>query len=398
MNFEYTEEEQKFINRVRDFIAQEAKKDYADEVMAPEREGHAQLADSPERREFFRHLADAGFLGLSWSAEFGGQEKSGLYDYLVNEELAAVGSPLIGKGVGIIGQALIHHGSEKLKQEFLPQILKGDIEFALGYSEPGAGSDLASLKLKAERDGEGFRMNGQKIFNTSAHFADWYWVAARTDANGKSKYDGITLFLMPMKSEGLTVREIKTMADHRTNEVFFDDAWVHEDYVVGEVGKGWSYMCEALDYERFTLFTFSPLKNKFDALLELLKISKRQGKKLIEKDSVRRKVARLSTKLETAKMLQRQVICAAAKGDIPTVESAMCKLYCTELGQEICDTAIDLLGYEALLSEGAEDALLAGKWENALRATVVDTIGGGSSQVQKNIIARRHLSLPNPNL
>jgi alkylation response protein AidB-like acyl-CoA dehydrogenase len=397
MNFEYTKKETIFINRVRFFIEEEAKKEYAAEVMAPEREGHAQLADSPERREFFRQLAKAGFLGLSWPSEFGGQEKSGLYDYLVNEELAAVGAPLIGKGVGIIGKSLIHHGSEKLKREFLPQILKGDIEFALGYSEPGAGSDLASLKLKAERDGDGFRFNGQKTFNTSAHFADWYWVAARTNANGKSKYEGITLFLMPMDSKGLTVKEIKTMADHRTNEVFFDDVWVHQDYVVGEVGQGWSYMCEALDYERFTLFAFSPLKNKFDIIFELLKITQRNGEPLLELDSVRRKIARLSTKLEVAKMLQRRVICAAEKGNIPTVESAMCKLYCTELGQEICDTAMGILGSESLLSAGAEGAPLNGKWENALRATVVDTIGGGSSQVQKNIIARRHLKLPNPN-
>jgi alkylation response protein AidB-like acyl-CoA dehydrogenase len=399
MNFDYTAEEQQFIERVRAFLAQEAEKDpeYVAEVMAPRREGHAQLADSPERREFCRQLANAGLLGLSWDKEYGGQELPGIYDYLVNEELAAVGSPLIGKGVGIIGQCLIHHGSEKLKREFIPQILAGDIEFALGYSEPGAGSDLASLKLRAERDGNGFRFNGQKTFNTSAHFADWYWVAARTNPNGKSKYDGITLFIMPMNSEGITVKEIETMADHRTNEVFFDDVWVHEDYVVGEVDKGWSYMCEALDYERFTLFTFSPLQSKFDKLLENLKDTQRDGKALIEVDHVRRRIARLSTKLEAARVHQRRVICAANKGDVPTVESAMCKLVCTELAQEISDTAMDLLGADALLSEGAVFAPEDGKWENAVRATVVDTIGGGSSQVQKNIVSKRHLNLPNPN-
>lgn len=397
MNFEFTEPEQEFIDRVRAFIKAESAKPYADEVMAPEREGHAQLADSPERREFCRNLAAAGFLGLSWPKEYGGQELPGIYDYFVNEELAAVGAPLIGKGIGIIGQSLIHHGSDKLKREFLPRILAGDIEFALGYSEPGAGSDLASLKLKAVREAKGFLLNGQKTFNTSAHFADWYWVAARTNANTDSKYQGITLFLMPMNSEGITVREIETMADHRTNDVFFDDVWVDEDYVVGEVDKGWIYMCQALDYERFALFTFNPVKNKLDALTELLRITERDGRPLLNDDAIRRRLARLATKVETAKMLQRRVICTAAKGQVPTVEAAMYKLYGTELGQEICDAAMDCLGADALLSAGAQGAPMNGKWENALRATVVDTIGGGSSQIQKNIIARRHLGLPNPN-
>lgn len=399
MNFDYTEQQQAFIQRVREFVHKQTLKDpsYVAETMAPRREGHAQLADSEQRRQFCRELAKENLLGLSWSKEYGGQELPGIYDYLVNEELAAVGAPLIGKGVGIIGQSLLHHGSEKLKAEFIPQILAGDIEFALGYSEPGAGSDLASLKLRCERDGEGFRLNGQKTFNTSAHFADWYWVAARTNSKGKSKYDGITLLLMPMKIQGISVKEIETMADHRTNEVFFDDVWVHQDYVVGEVDKGWTYMCEALDYERFTLFTFSPLQNKFDILLENLKEAKRDGKSLVEFDHVRRRIARLSTKLEAARVHQRRVICAANKGNAPTIESAMCKLVCTELAQEISEASIDLLGADAVLSEGASFAPEDGKWENALRATVVDTIGGGSSQVQKNIVAKRHLRLPNPN-
>ncbi|NIB38968.1 acyl-CoA dehydrogenase [Pseudomaricurvus alkylphenolicus] len=397
MNFEFSEPEQRFIDRVRAFIAREAEKNYADEVMAPEREAHSQLADSPERREFCRQLAAEGLLGLSWPKEYGGQELPGIYDYFVNEELAAVGAPLIGKGIGIIGQTLIEKGTEKQKQYFLPKILAGEIEFALGYTEPGAGSDLASLQLKAQRDGDGFRLNGQKTFNTSAHFADWYWLAARTDNSGPSKYHGITLFLIPMDSKGISVSEIETMACHRTNEVFFDDVRVSAADVVGEVDKGWELMCQALDYERFTLFTYSPLRLKFDALVATLRDWKVAGQAALETDHVRRKLARLGSKLEVAKMHQRRVICAAAEGRVPTVESAMCKLYCTELGQEICDTAMDLLGPQALLSEGVDEAPLDGRWESALRATVVDTIGGGSSQVQKNIISRRHLGLPNPN-
>ena len=204
MDFEFSPEQQQFIGNIRSFLADEAKKPYAAEVMSPDREADSMLADSPERRAFNKQLAAKRFLGMSWPVEYGGQAKEGIFEYLVNEELASVGAPLIGKGVGCVGKTLIRHGSEKQKQEFLPQILNADIEFCLGYSEPGAGSDLASLKLKAEKVDGGWKVNGQKIFNTSAHFAEWYWLSARTDFEA-AKHKGISLFLIPMHSTDITV-------------------------------------------------------------------------------------------------------------------------------------------------------------------------------------------------
>lgn len=351
------------------------------------------LADSPERRTFNKQLAAKRFLGMSWPVEYGGQAKEGIFEYLVNEELASVGAPLIGKGVGCVGKTLIRHGSEKQKQEFLPQILNADIEFCLGYSEPGAGSDLASLKLKAEKVDGGWKVNGQKIFNTSAHFAEWYWLAARTDFEA-AKHKGISLFLIPMHSAGITVREIKTMGDHRTNEVFFDDVFVPEDALVGELNRGWIYICEALDYERFTLYTVGPLQKKFEVFIDMIKQETRDGQPLKNDPQVRKLVAQFSTDLETAVMLQRRVIAAAVKGGVPTVEAAMCKLYSTQLGQRLANAALDILGPSSMLHEGVEHAPCHGKWEHSLRATALDTIGGGTSEVQKNIIARRGLELP----
>ncbi len=237
MDFEFAEAERAFINEVRGFVASNREQDEADGVFAPDREADSMLADSQARRSFNKRLSEAGYLGMSWDEQYGGQDRDGVYDYLLNEELASVGAPLIGKGVGCIGKTLIAHGSDKLKQEFLPQILAGNIEFALGYSEPGAGSDLASLKLKAERCGEEYVLNGTKMWTTSAHFADWYWVAARTDF-AAPKHKGISVFLIPMDHPGLTITEIATMGDHRTNQVFFDDVRVHEDYRVGEENSG----------------------------------------------------------------------------------------------------------------------------------------------------------------
>jgi len=393
VDFRFTANEEAFIDEVRAFIAQDRQRPDADIVFAPNREADSMLCDSAERRAFNRRLAEAGYLGMSWGAEYGGQDRDGVYDYLLNEELASVGAPLIGKGVGCIGKTLIAHGSEELKREFLPKILNAEIEFALGYSEPSAGSDLASLKLKAERDGADWLLNGQKMWTTSAHFADWYWVAARTDPEAV-KHKGISVFLIPMDHPGLTVSAVPTMGDHRTNQVFFDDVRVPAHYLVGEENKGWRYICEALDYERFTLYTVGPLLGKFEALVELLKISRVDGKSLSEDTVIRSKIALFAAEVESAKMLQRRVIAAALKGAVPTVEAAMYKLYSTELGRRLADFAMDALGPMGLLKHSAEDAPAAGKWEHSYRATVVDTNGGGSSEVQKNIIARRGLNLP----
>ncbi len=168
MDFDFDTDERRFIDEVRAFIQEQSLLPDAADVMAPDRDSDSMLSDTPARRRFNQEMAKRGYLGMSWPKEYGGSEKNGIYEYLLNEELARVGAPLIGKGIGIVGKTLIRHGSEKLKSEFLPKIRNAEIEFALGYSEPGAGSDLASLRLKAERSGEGWRFNGQKIWNILA--------------------------------------------------------------------------------------------------------------------------------------------------------------------------------------------------------------------------------------
>jgi 3-oxocholest-4-en-26-oyl-CoA dehydrogenase alpha subunit len=197
MNFEFAEKEREFIREVDEFLEQNRHID----VMDVTRENMAQVCDTPERRAFMKKLADRGWLGITWPAEHGGQEGDGIYEYLLNEKLSSVGAPGIGKGVGIVGKTLIRVGSEKLKKEFLPKIINAQVEFAVGYSEPSAGSDSAAMRLKAERVEGGWVLNGQKIFTTSAHFADWYWVGARTDPEAP-KHHGISLFLVPMDQPG----------------------------------------------------------------------------------------------------------------------------------------------------------------------------------------------------
>lgn len=390
MDFEFSEEQKQFLAEVEAFLDEHQDP----EVMDPTRENMAQICDTPARRAFMAKVGEKGWLGMTWPKEYGGSEQDGVYEYLLNEALARRGAPQIGKGVGIIGKTLIRHGSEKLKREFLPKILRNEVEFAIGYSEPNAGSDAASMQLRATRDGDGWRLNGQKTWTTSAHFAEWYWVGARTDPDAP-KHHGITLFLVPLDDPGLTIRPIWTMGDERTNEVFFDDVFVHDDYVVGEVNKGFQYIAQALDLERFTMFTYSQIDERIKLLVDHVRTATRDGKPLKDDPVVRQRIARLVTEGEVARVLGLRFVHESMRSvDPPRAEASEYKLYATELSKRVADASMDIAGPGSQLRVGTEEAPMAGRAESTYRYTVIDTIGGGTSEVQKNIIATRKLGLP----
>jgi len=390
MDFEFSEAEQQFQREVEAFLAEH----HSPDVMDANPEQLSQTVETPAKRAFMRKLASKGWLGMSWPKQYGGLDRPGIYDFILTEALSRVGAPQCGKGVGIVGKTIIRHGSDAMKSYFLPRIIRGEIEFAIGYSEPQSGSDAASMMLKATRDEQrgGWVLNGQKTWTTSAHFADWYWVGARTDPAQKHK--GITLFLIEMDHPGLTIEPTWTIGDERTNEVFFDDVFVSDDFVVGELNRGWTYICEALDLERFAMMPVGPVEMKFEALRDYAATEACDGEPLREDPVVRQKIAQLATQLEVARMLQRRVVASAIGGGVPTVESSMYKLYMTQYGQRLANAALDLMGHDGQLKPGEPDAQLDGRFERSYRYTVVDTIGGGTSEIQKNIIAQRGLGLP----
>ena len=398
MDFEFSPEQQAFAAEVEEFL--DANND--PDVFDLTRENMAQIVDTPKRRDFMRQLGERGWLGLTWPKAYGGSEGAGVYEFLLNEQLAGRGGPQIGKGVGIIGKTLIAHGSEFLKNKFLPMILNNDVEFAVGYSEPNAGSDAASMRLKAERierDGKsGWVLNGQKTWTTSAHFAEWYWLGTRTDPN--NKHGGITLMLVPLDQPGVTINEIWTMGDERTNEVFIEDVFVPDEYVVGEVGRGFQYISQALDLERFTMFTFSPIKQRLDLLCDYVRTAERDGSPLKEDPVTRRDIARLCTDAEVARVLGLRVVAASMKGEDvpgtppPTTEASEYKLFATEFSRRLANASMDLAGPSTQLRVKTKEAPMEGRAESTYRYTVIDTIGGGTSEVQKNIISRRALGLP----
>jgi alkylation response protein AidB-like acyl-CoA dehydrogenase len=390
MDFEFSPEQTAFVKEVESFLDAHDDPDVFDVT----RENMAQIVDTPKRRAFMAQMGEQGWLGMTWPKEYGGQEGEGVYEYLLNEQLAGRGGPQIGKGVGIIGKTIIRHGNERLKQEFLPKILRNEVEFAVGYSEPNAGSDAASMQLKATKVDGGWVLNGQKTWTTSAHFAEWYWVGARTDPEA-AKHHGITLFLVPLDQPNITINAIWTMGDERTNEVYLDDVFVPDDYVVGELNHGFQYISEALDLERFTMFTFSPIAQRLDLLIEYVKTTVRDGVKLLDDPVIRRRIARLVTEAEVARVMGFKFVFESAKGGAaPTAEASEYKLFATELSRRLADASMDIGGPGSQLRVKTEDAPMQGRAESTYRYTVIDTIGGGASEIQKNIIARRKLGLP----
>jgi alkylation response protein AidB-like acyl-CoA dehydrogenase len=403
MDFEFSEDQQAFNKEVIAFC------DDHDtiEIFDVTRENMAQIVDTPERRAFMKEVGHKGWLGMTWPTEYGGQEGEGVYEYILNEELAGRGGPQIGKGVGIIGKTLIAHGSDFLKDMFLPMILENDVEFAVGYSEPNAGSDAASMRMKGvphtNSDGKtGWLVNGQKTWTTSAHFAEWYWCGVRTDQD--NKHLGISLMLIPMDDLGITINGIWTMGDERTNEVWLDNVFVPDEFVVGEVNYGFKYISQALDLERFTMFTYAPIKQRLDLLTEYVRTTVRDGEPLKNDPVVRARMASLHTEAEVARVMGLKFVAEAVKVEAlvragkeyqpPTVIASEYKLFATELSRRLADASMDIGGPGSQLRVKTEDAPMAGRSESTYRYTVIDTIGGGSSEIQKNIIARRGLGLP----
>jgi 3-oxocholest-4-en-26-oyl-CoA dehydrogenase alpha subunit len=390
LDFDFSPEQRGFAAEVEAFLDEHDDP----EVFDPTRENMAQIVDTPKRRALMRKIGERGWLGITWPEEHGGKNGDGVYEYLLNESLARRGGPQIGKGVGIIGKTLIRHGTDKLKREFLPKILRNEVEFAIGYSEPEAGSDAASMKLRATRDGDGWRLDGQKTWTTSAHFAEWYWVGARTDPDAP-KHHGITLFLVPLDHPGITINPIWTMGDERTNDVFFDDVWVSDDYVVGELNRGFQYISEALDLERFTMFTFSQIEQRLELLCDYVRVTTRDGRPVRDDPVVRQRIAQLVTQAEVARVLGLRFVATSMKGGAPpTAEASEYKLFATELSKRLADASMDIAGPASQLRVHTPDAPMRGRAESTYRYTVIDTIGGGGSEIQKNIIDRRKLGLP----
>ena len=388
MNFRFTEEEEAFRKEVQDFIAEEM----TDEIRSRWLGG---LLDTKARRDFVTKMADRGWLQMGFPEEYGGTGAAmPLAQYIMNEELHKAQAPIVGKNLGVVVNTLLHHGSDQLKREFVPRILRNEIQWALAYTEPEAGSDLANMQMRAVLDGDEYVLNGQKRFITSAHFADYMWTGVRTDPDAP-KHRGLSLLIIDADAPGISITPLWTIIGERTNDVFFDNVRVPRERLVGEENKGWQYITEALTYERFAMTSIAPTVRKLDRLIEWVKTAERDGKRLVDDPVVRRKVARLAVQVEVGRMLDLRCLCEAVRPDyVPYIEAAMNKMWGGIIETVLSDETLDILGpygylwgeqeYAEMHGDVADDYLWAG--HQRVAAAGVD--------LAKNIIAQRHLGLP----
>lgn len=346
-----------------------------------------------QERAFRRKLGERGWLSLHWPKQYGGQERSPLEYYIYHEEMAYYGAPGAGTATGIVAPTLLRFGNEEQRQRFLPRIASGEIEFCLGYSEPDAGSDLASLTIRAELDGDFYVVNGIKRWTSQAHRSEYAWLAARTDTQAP-KHRGISLFMVNMQTPGITIKPIRTMGGIRTNETYWENVRVPRTDLVGEENRGWYYVAAALDFERISVFPVGRFRAAFDRLVEEVRQTEYDGRRLKDDPLVRQQIGRISVELEAAQMLSYRTAWMVSEGQIPNYEASMLKMWGTEAQQRMSHIATEIFGLHALLRAGNGDAAAGGEVEHEYRAQVMPTFGGGASELMRGIIATRGMGLP----
>lgn len=388
MDFRYSPEEEAFRSEVSTFLD----KDLTEEIA---RQNWRDKGLGPEGREFALKLGAKGWLGINWPKEYGGQGKSQTYQYILLDELGKRWGAHVPNDIALLmaGPIILHHGSEQLKQEILPRILRGEIEFGLGYTEPQAGSDLASMEMRAVDHGDYFLVNGQKMFNTESHYADYHWLAARTDPDAP-KHRGISLFVVDQRAPGITIRPMWTLCGERTNEVFYDDVKVPKSRLVGEKNRGFYYMMGAVDYERLTIISSVRLQYLFDEIAKYAKETKRGGQPLVKDPVIRSKLAQMAIELEVARMLEERARWLVVQGKPINYEAAMVKVVVTELEKRLVNVGGQVLGLYAQLHEDSKWVALNGRIEWHYLSAFIQTIGAGTNEICRNIMATRGLGLP----
>jgi alkylation response protein AidB-like acyl-CoA dehydrogenase len=384
MDFRFTPAQDAFRQELRDFLTVELPR------VRITADGEAFGAFS---QPFSKKLAEKGWIGLAWPAEYGGRNLSPIERTIFTEEMVAHEAPTAYHHVAErqMGPSIIRQGTEEQKRDILPKIVSADISFAIGMSEPGAGSDLANVQTRAVHDGDDYIVNGQKIWTSNAHKADMIWLVCRTDPEAP-KHRGISILLLDMKSPGISVRPLINMAGtHGFNEVFFDNVRVPRRNLVGEENRGWYVVAENLDYERSGIERIAATAGLFHDIVSYVR--RRTDAAGAQVEGARRALADRAIELEVGRMLAYRVAWLLSQGKIPNYEASMSKAYGSEWTQRLAGTGVKVMTAYGM-ARTAEERALRRKIEGAYLTTVAATIQGGTSEIQRNIIATRGLGLP----
>jgi alkylation response protein AidB-like acyl-CoA dehydrogenase len=390
MEFRDTPEEAVFRREVRTFITENMSAVFGSEPNAD------RYAPGARSREWIKRLAARKWIAPAWPVEYGGAGMSVMQQFIFNEEMAEARAPRAGGiATGFAGPTLITHGSEEQKQKHLPEILSGEVIWCQGYSEPGAGSDLASLQTRAIRDGDDYMVNGQKIWTSGGHLAKWMILLARTDPDAP-KHRGISYFIVDMKAPGVAVRPLINMADsHEFNEVFFDNVRIPRANLIGEENRGWYTAQTTLSFERSNIGSAVGSSQMVRDLIRYAREHVDSTSTLARNKALRSELADRLIECEVARMMSYKIVSLQAKEGVPPGhEASVAKLYSTELNQRIQRTSMKMLGLYGPLDSNSPYAPMRGRTKYMYLRSVANTIEGGTSEIQRNIIATRGLGLP----
>ncbi|WP_127783179.1 acyl-CoA dehydrogenase family protein [Rhodococcus sp. X156] len=388
MDFELDADQRAWREEVRAFLRENVTPELRAEMAV-----HDLEAPQGEVTRFRKKIGDKGWFGLNWPAELGGLGLGPVYQHLLVSEFEYWGVPGPDLTVTSVAPMIMRHGTERNRSEFLPPIARGEMTCAVGYSEPGAGTDLASLRTRAVLDGDEWVINGSKIWNSMAQRVTHEWLCVRTDTE-VPKHKGISVIIVPIDAPGVTIRPIISWSDYRTNETFFDNVRVPATNLIGEVNRGWQYITGALDLERGALTNAGDLRRAVDDLLELARLPREDGTRPVEDADVRRQLAQLDADVEVAQLMGFEASSLLDSGTIPSVLVSSEKIFSSELRQRIADVATGLLGPAGVLAHRSEHAPAGGKFERLYRAAPLLRFGAGTNEVLRDVIAQRGHRLP----
>jgi 3-oxocholest-4-en-26-oyl-CoA dehydrogenase alpha subunit len=382
----YTPEQERLRGELREYFAG---------LMTPER--RAALAsggdygDGGTYREVVRRMGTDGWLTLSWPTQYGGRGASMLEQLIFTDEAAAAGAPVPFLTINTVGPTIMRFGTEAQKEFFLPRIASGDLHFAIGYSEPGAGTDLASLRTRAVRDGNEWVINGQKMWTSLIQYADYVWLACRTDPDAP-KHKGLSMIIVPTTAEGFSYTPVHTMAGPTTSATYYADVRVPLDNVVGEVNKGWPLITNQLNHERVALTSAAPIMTALREVREWAQNTKlADGRRVVDQEWVQVHLARVHARVQFLRLMNWRI---ASGDEVSPADASATKVFGTEFATEAYRLLTEVIGANGYVRADSPAAVLAGRVERMARSSLILTFGGGTNEVQRDIIAAVGLKLP----
>ncbi|MDE0885109.1 MAG: acyl-CoA dehydrogenase family protein [Myxococcota bacterium] len=387
MELDFTTEQKKFRDELRIYFKEMMSESLFAELRSDGEGG------GPLFRAAMKQMGRDGLLGVGWPEEYGGQGRTQMEQFIFADEIQATGFPLPFLTLNTVGPTIMHYGTEEQKAEILPKVLAGEVFFAIGYSEPGAGTDLGSLKTSAKREGDEWVINGQKMWTSLAGYSDFIWLAARTDPEAP-KHRGLSMFLVPTTSDGYSRQKIMTVGGVTTNATFYDDVRVPADALIGGENNGWSLITGQLNHERISLTSVGPIRRTLRDVVEWARETKVDGERVIDKAWVRQNLARVYAKVQVVRLMNWKQAWAAQQGSPHPAAASAVKVFGSELNIEAYRAMMEITNSRANIGGDDTGSVIQGRIESAYRNGLILTFGGGTNEVQRDIIAMAGMGLP----